>query len=216
MDPLTLAAACAIGLRSPLFLVPPSCATPPALTENHGLAEADPWAPMVREAARRFAVPERWVRSVMQAESAGIASARSPKGAIGLMQIMPETYAELRARYGLGADPYSPRDNILAGTAYIRELAERYGAPGFAAAYNAGPSRFDAYRTQGKPLPEETRRYVSTIAEAVSDAPEKADLPPLLREIRRLDAERRQSSVPPRDRSDDTLFVPLTGARRRR
>ena len=46
---------------------------------------------------------------------------------MGLMQIMPKTWAELRARYGLGADPFDPRDNILAGAAYIRELHDRYG-----------------------------------------------------------------------------------------
>ena len=53
---------------------------------------------------------------------------------MGLMQIMPKTWTELRARYGLGADPYDPHDNILAGAAYIRELHDRYGSPGFLAA----------------------------------------------------------------------------------
>jgi len=74
----------------------------------------------------------------MHVESAGKVRARSRKGAMGLMQIMPGTWADLRARYGLGADPYDSHDNILAGTAYIRELYDRYGAPGFLAAYNAG------------------------------------------------------------------------------
>ena len=53
---------------------------------------------------------------------------------MGLMQIMPKTWIELRARYGLGADPYDPHDNILAGAAYIRQLHDRYGSPGFLAA----------------------------------------------------------------------------------
>ena len=76
----------------------------------------------------------------MHVESIGDVRARSPKGAMGLMQIMPETYAALRARYALGANPYDPRDNILAGAAFLRELHDRYGTPGFLAAYNAGPA----------------------------------------------------------------------------
>ena len=75
----------------------------------------------------------------MQAESGGEMRAVSPKGAMGLMQIMPDTWAELRSRYGLGADPYDPHDNIMAGTAYLRELHDRFGERGFLAAYNAGP-----------------------------------------------------------------------------
>jgi soluble lytic murein transglycosylase-like protein len=56
----------------------------------------------------------------MHAESSAKQRARSERGAMGLMQIMPKTWTELRARHGLGADPYDPHDNILAGTAYIR------------------------------------------------------------------------------------------------
>ena len=78
----------------------------------------------------------------MRAESLGEVRAVSPKGAMGLMQIMPETWASLRVRYVLGADPYDPHDNILAGTTYLRELHDRYGSPGFLAAYNAGPTRY--------------------------------------------------------------------------
>ena len=63
----------------------------------------------------------------------------SPKGAMGLMQLMPETWAALRARYGLGRDAFDPHDNILAGAAFLREMHDRYGSPGFLAAYNAGP-----------------------------------------------------------------------------
>ena len=89
----------------------------------------DPLAGFITEASKRFAVPEHWIRSVMRVESAGEVRARSQKGAMGLMQIMPQTWSELRARYDLGADPYAPRDNILAGAAYIRELYQRFGAP---------------------------------------------------------------------------------------
>ena len=82
---------------------------------------------------------------------------------MGLMQVMPETYEELRDRYNLGDDPYDPHDNILAGTAYLREMYDIYGAPGFLAAYNAGPRRLDDYLANNRPLPDETRRYVAMI-----------------------------------------------------
>jgi len=83
---------------------------------------------------------------------------------MGLMKIMPETWTELRARYDLGSDPYDPHDNILAGTAYIRELYDRYGARGFLAAYNAGPGRYERHLATGRPLPDETQAYVATLA----------------------------------------------------
>ena len=82
---------------------------------------------------------------------------------MGLMQVMPQTYAALRARYGLGADPYAPRDNILAGAAYLRELLDRYGVPWFLAAYNAGPARLDAFLHTGRALPAETQRYLAAL-----------------------------------------------------
>jgi soluble lytic murein transglycosylase-like protein len=103
----------------------------------------DPFADFIDDASRRFGVPVQWIRSVLSVESAGDVRGRSSKGAIGLMQIMPETWADLRLRYGLGNDPYDRRDNILAGTAYLRELHDRYGSPGFLAAYNAGPARYE-------------------------------------------------------------------------
>src|SRR5437588_13054670 len=81
----------------------------------------DPWGPYIREAAARYRVPERWVRAVMRQESGGEQQATSSAGAMGLMQVMPATYDELRARHQLGDDPYDPHNNILAGTAYIRE-----------------------------------------------------------------------------------------------
>ena len=124
----------------------------------------DPLAGFITEASKRFAVPEHWIRSVMRVESAGEVRARSQKGAMGLMQIMPQTWSDLRARYDLGADPYAPRDNILAGTAYIRELYQRFGAPGFLAAYNAGPTRYDNHLATGRSLPDETQDYVAKLA----------------------------------------------------
>ena len=104
-----------------------------------------PFAAFATEASKRFGVPEHWIRAVMHVESGANQRAQSQKGAMGLMQIMPKTWTELRARYGLGANSYDPRDNILAGAAYIRELYDRYGAPGFLAAYNAGPGRYERH-----------------------------------------------------------------------
>jgi soluble lytic murein transglycosylase-like protein len=126
-----------------------------------------PLAVFVTEAAQRFHIPESWIRSVMRVESFGDARAVSPKGAIGLMQVMPKTYAELRVRHRLGVDPCDPRNNILAGAAYLREMLDRYGAPGFLAAYNAGPARYDEHLIKGRPLPGETQDYVAKLAPAI-------------------------------------------------
>lgn len=123
----------------------------------------DPWGPWIRDASRRFDVPERWVREVMRQESGGRVSATSPVGAMGLMQVMPGTYSELRSRYGLGDDPYHPYDSIMAGTAYLREMYDLYGSPGFLAAYNAGPRRLEDYLWSNRGLPGETRNYVAKI-----------------------------------------------------
>ncbi|CAM5761109.1 hypothetical protein LMIY3S_00029 [Labrys miyagiensis] len=89
---------------------------------------------------------------------------------MGLMQIMPVTWAGLRARYDLGSNPYDPRDNILAGAAYLREMHDRYGAAGFLAAYNAGPGRYEDYVATGRPLPDETRAYVDMLAPQMTGA----------------------------------------------
>jgi soluble lytic murein transglycosylase-like protein len=129
-----------------------------------------PFAAFVTEASKRFGLPEHWIRAVMHVESSAKPRARSERGAMGLMQIMPRTWTELRARYSLGADPYDPRDNILAGTAYIRELYDRYGAPGFLAAYNAGPGRYERHLASGRPLPDETQAYVATLAPMINRA----------------------------------------------
>jgi hypothetical protein len=123
----------------------------------------DPWGPYIRDAARRFDVPERWIREVMRQESGGRIGATSPVGAMGLMQVMPGTYRELRGRYGFGDDPYHPYDSIMAGAAYIREMYDLYGSPAFLAAYNAGPRRLEDYLWNNRGLPNETRNYVSRI-----------------------------------------------------
>jgi len=128
---------------------------------------AGSFANPIEEASRRFAVPAHWIRAVMTVESGGDARARSPKGAMGPMQIMPETWAELRLRYDLGNDPYDPHDNILAGTAYLHELQERYGSQGFLAAYNAGPVRYEQHLV-GRPLPAETKAYLQKLVPIIS------------------------------------------------
>lgn len=123
----------------------------------------DPFGGFIADAAHRFSLPAAWIRAVIATESNGDPRATSPKGAMGLMQIMPATWAELRARQRLGSDPYDPYDNIIAGAAYIRKLLDRYGSPGWIAAYNAGPGRYEA-SLNGLPLPAETRAYVASIA----------------------------------------------------
>ncbi|WEQ53684.1 lytic transglycosylase domain-containing protein [Komagataeibacter oboediens] len=124
---------------------------------------AAPFDAYVTEAATRAHIPPAWITAVMHAESQGDASAVSPKGAMGLMQIMPNTWRELRAALNLGADPYDPHDNITAGAAYLRLLHDRYGDTGFLAAYNAGPGRYEQLLTTGKTLPDETRKYVARV-----------------------------------------------------
>lgn len=137
-------------------------------------AHADPvarWRPYIDEASARFGVPALWIERVMRAESGGrtrIAGRpiRSVKGAIGLMQLMPATWAEVRATLGLGPDPDDPRDNILAGTFYLRAMYDRFGAPGCFAAYNAGPGRYRAWLAGRAALPRETIAYMAAVGAA--------------------------------------------------
>lgn len=136
------------------------------LPNSEGIA-ADRFGDFVAEASRRFSIPPSWIRAVMRVESHGDPRALSPKGAMGLMQIMPDTWSELRSRYGLGADPYDAHDNIMAGAAYLREMHDRYGERGFLAAYNAGPSRYEEHLATGRPLPSETLLYMAAVASLV-------------------------------------------------
>ncbi|WP_066682465.1 lytic transglycosylase domain-containing protein, partial [Sphingomonas sp. CCH9-E2] len=126
------------------------------------------WRPLTTEAAQRFGLPVAWIERVMQAESGGRTMLQgrpivSRAGAMGLMQLMPGTWAEMRAALGLGSDPFDPRDNILAGTAYLRRMYDRFGYPGMFAAYNAGPGRYAAYLAGRQPLPGETIAYLATV-----------------------------------------------------
>jgi transglycosylase-like protein with SLT domain len=130
------------------------------------------FATHIAEASQRFGIPEAWIRAVLSTESAHDLGAVSSAGAMGLMQVMPETWAELRVQHRLGADPYDPRDNILAGTAYLRQMFDRYGSiSAMLAAYNAGPGRYDEYVATGRQLPAETRAYVAKLAPILGGEP---------------------------------------------
>lgn len=143
--------------------MPPVAALAHSVTAGQP-AHADPYGDDIARASLRFGIPAAWIRAVIRVESAGDPSATSPAGAMGLMQIMPDTWASLRVRLQLGRDPYDPHDNILVGAAYLREMHDRFGSPGFLAAYNAGPGRYEEYLAGRSALPAETRAYVSALA----------------------------------------------------
>ena len=158
-----------VAAASVVTLFPVSAHAEPASTASAEVAVS--WQSFIDEAASRISVPASWIRAVIQIESKGNPKALSPKGAVGLMQLMPNTYAELRIRYGLGADPTDPHDNIVAGTAYLRDMRERFGTEGFVAAYNAGPQRYEDHLATGRPLPDETLAYVAKLAPLLSGGP---------------------------------------------
>jgi soluble lytic murein transglycosylase-like protein len=112
---------------------------------------------LIEEHAAVNSVSADLVRAVIQAESAFNPRARSIKGAMGLMQLMPATAADYRV-----VDPYNPAENIRAGVAYLKSLLTRYSSVELAlAAYNAGPAAVEKY---GKVPPyRETRNYVDKI-----------------------------------------------------
>jgi len=160
MDLLTLATGCSLFISMP-------CSTPslPPTT----LKGVSRWQPIIADAASTFALPEAWVSAVMAKESGGRTvlngkPTTSNAGAMGLMQVMPGTYQDLRKQFGLGSDPHAPRDNILAGTAYLQQMYRRYGYPAMFAAYNAGPGRYEDFLHRRRPLPAETIAYIAGIA----------------------------------------------------
>lgn len=154
------------ALRALLLAVPLALLLRPSIA-----AAADPldrWTGHVAEASVRFGIPADWIRRVMRAESGGRTTLGnrpivSRAGAMGLMQLMPGTWADMRARFGLGGDPHDPRDNILAGTAYLRLMYDRFGYPGLFAAYNAGPVRYARHLATGRLLPRETVAYMTAV-----------------------------------------------------
>lgn len=152
------------------------------------------WRPFTLEASARFGLPVDWIERVMRLESGGLTTLdgrpiRSAKGAIGLMQLMPATWLAMRTAYRLGTDPDDPHDNILAGTAYLRLMYDRFGYPGMFGAYNAGPVRYAAWLAGRERLPGETMAYLARVSEHP-----------------------RVTQVDVADRSRTPLFVALRGA----
>lgn len=115
------------------------------------------------EAAMRSGVPIDVILRVMRAESGGNPRALSPKGAMGCMQIMPDTWRTLSVRYNLGNDPFDARRNMIGGAMYLAELISRYGMSGAIPAYNAGPGRYERYISGTASLPAETIAYTERI-----------------------------------------------------
>jgi soluble lytic murein transglycosylase-like protein len=122
----------------------------------------------VVEASKRFGIPEHWIRAVIISESGGDPKAVSPKGAMGLMQLMPDTWGDMRNALALGTDPFDPHANILAGTAYLKAMYDRFGFPALFVAYNAGPERYEAFLRTGQALPNETSTYVSGLGKRIA------------------------------------------------
>lgn len=187
----------------------PSSAGPPAST-------VATWRPYISEASLRFGVPVAWIERVMQAESRGHTGEggrpiRSSAGAIGLMQVMPGTWSDMRARLGLGIDPDDPRDNILAGTFYLRLMYDRFGYPGLFAAYNAGPARYADYLAGRASLPRETVGYLASVA---PDAKGGDQVLATAQVVEGLFAVRKIPASPPSDsldgQSKGSLFVALS------
>ena len=144
-----------------------------ALAKEQAMSTAeliDRWTPYIKEASRRFKISADWIKAVIRVESGGrtLSDGNQPitstAGAMGIMQVMPETYQDMRQAYSLGDNPHDPRDNILAGTAYLRWLQEKYGYPKMFVAYNAGPATLEAQSAGKRKLPKETRDYIKRIS----------------------------------------------------
>jgi soluble lytic murein transglycosylase-like protein len=144
------------------YTPPPSAAVPPAI--ELAPAALTP-AELGDQAADRYGLPRALVRSVMSAESNLDARAVSPKGAIGLMQLMPATAREL------GTDPYDPALNVDAGVRHLRDLVVKYrgGLWHALAAYNAGPGAVEKYG--GPPPYSETIDYINRINRGMKKNP---------------------------------------------
>jgi len=158
------------------------------------------WRPLSVAAAARSGIPVDWIERVMRAESGGRTMLRgqpirSSKGAMGLMQLMPATWTELRERLRIGHDPDLPRDNILAGAFYLRMMYDRFGYPGLFAAYNAGPVRYSAWLAGRQRLPGETVAYLAKIGAAQAKLTHLA--------VPGID----RSAAPTRERLVDPLFA---------
>lgn len=192
----------AAAISTPAMLLPaPSYAQSAVPAQGTNIQAAPDLQGIIREAAARYQLPEAWITEVIRAESNGNARAVSPKGAQGLMQIMPGTWDYLRRKLRLGSNPFAVRDNVMAGSAYLRELYDRFGFPGCLAAYNAGPGRYASWVKGKRGLPRETVNYVSKITARLG------------RSAAPLDAGRRQPSKQVAARHTDSgLFVRASSA----
>jgi len=155
---------------------------PSAYDEEAGMSPAqliNRWDGIISEASQRFHIPKAWIRAVMARESGGRTMVGedqpivSRAGAVGLMQVLPATYDEMAEQHRLGDNPFDARDNIMAGTAYLRWLHQKYGYPAMFAAYNAGPGRVEDHLAHGVSLPAETRAYIGSIAKTLKLQPGK-------------------------------------------
>lgn len=142
--------------RFPCYASDPSCSG--RLDWEQVPLETLAFAPEIRNAARQYAVDESLIRAVIHAESAYRVDALSPKGARGLMQLMPDTQQELRV-----SDPFDPALNIDGGTRYLAQMLDLFDGDIelASAAYNAGPGAVQRHR--GIPPFAETREYVKRI-----------------------------------------------------
>jgi len=166
MDALKAAGLCA------LLAAPPQGVLPCDPVAHVSSTSIDRWLDLIDGASQRFDIPAVWIAAVMARESAGLTALGgrpiiSRAGAMGLMQLMPDTWSDMRARYRLGPDPFDPHDNIFAGAAYLRRMFDRYGYPNLFAAYHAGPGHLDAVLAGAKPLPAATKTYLESIVSGV-------------------------------------------------
>jgi soluble lytic murein transglycosylase-like protein len=147
----------------------PKPATPPP-PPSTAVVVSTPKTPLelADEAAAKYGLPKELVRSVMATESAGRATAVSPKGAIGLMQLMPSTARDL------GVDPHDPVQNVDGGTRLLRDLLLKYDSRLWhaLAAYNAGEGAVQKYN--GIPPYRETVNYINRIDRAYRAEPSKS------------------------------------------
>jgi len=215
MAPLIRAAALPVALA--LAILPSAAAfaddAPAASRDAYQASPAvERWRPYIAEASQRFGVPEAWIAAVMQAESAGLTRLdgrpiTSHAGAMGLMQVMPDTYAAMRVLHRLGPDPYDPHDNIMAGAAYLRAMHDRFGYPGLFAAYNAGPARYAGHLRTGTPLANETRDYIAQLART----PATPSMPPAILSGTRLFFTLGDAAKPASDAEESTAEKPTAG-----
>jgi hypothetical protein len=142
-------------IRDSGFGIRADAANPESQTPNPTI-DSVPYGALIDKVAGEHGVPARLVRAVIAVESAGQTQARSAKGAMGLMQLMPQT-----ARQYTVSNPYDPATNIEAGVKHLRSLLDRFPLAEALAAYNAGEAAVQ--RFGGIPPFPETERYVSRI-----------------------------------------------------